>query len=392
MQDRTYHIKISPEVLKNDIFGVVYAQDEYSRQLPFDICCAVSGETVTGITTGITYVYSSMTQILSGGTNGDSILTDLSIPIFLSENTVDIGYYSVFDGAITQKETMLNFLFTADTSNPYEINFFNTSDKEFKRYLEFSEYYLDWGDGGRIQTVDKTTPNSYRHTYSSNGTYTISMSGLSPWGYNLIKKEVTVPFTDITIDDPYGTAYFISASGSWSGTPIEYNYIFSGDSNCESSINCCQFTTTPFIITGYTQSTLNDLSQYGPKGDPSKLGGKFKTNVYVTGSSGAQGIVYSPTPGSIYTAYTVNNIDYYDYFDGTTVFAVETSGYTDFYCSAITKNEVLLNAVFDSEVQTNIFIERGKNSALERIQRFGEIDNMGDLINYGYGFYNIIQT
>ena len=89
MQDRTYHIKISPEVLKNDIFGVVYAQDEYSRQLPFDICCAISGETVTGITTGITYVYSSMTQILSGGTNGDSILTDLSIPIFLSENTVE---------------------------------------------------------------------------------------------------------------------------------------------------------------------------------------------------------------------------------------------------------------------------------------------------------------
>jgi hypothetical protein len=392
MQDRTYHIKISPEVLKNDIFGVVYAQDEYSRQLPFDICCAISGETVTGITTGITYVYSSMTQILSGGTNGDSILTDLSVPIFLSENTVDIGYYSVFDGAITQKETMLNFLFTADTSNPYEINFFNTSDKEFKKYLEFSNYILDWGDGDSIQTVNKTTPNGYRHTYSSNGTYTISMSGLSPWGYNLIKKEVTVPFTDITIDDPYGTAYFIPASGSWSGTPIEYNYIFSGDSDCESSINCCQFTATPFMVTGYTQSTLNDLSQYGPKGDPSKLGGKFKPNVYVTGSSGAQGIVYSPTPGSIYTAYTVNDIDYYDYFDGTTVFAVETSGYTDFYCSAITKNEVLLNAVFDSEVQTNIFIERGKNSALERIQRFGEIDNMGDLINYGYGFYNIIQT
>jgi hypothetical protein len=61
------------------------------------------------------------------------------------------------------------------------------------------------------------------------------------------------------------------------------------------------------------------------------------------------------------------------------------------FCSAITKNEVLLNVVFEPEVQSNIFIERGKNSALERIQRLGEIDNMGDLVNYGYGFFNIVE-
>jgi len=392
MQDRTYYIKISPEVIKNDIFGVIYAQDEFSRQLPFNICCAISGETVTGVTTGTAYVYSSMTQILSGGTNGDSLLTDLSIPIFLSENTVDIGYYSVFDGAVTQKETMLNFIFTANTSNPYTVYFFNTSDKEFKKYLGFSNYYVDWGDNSPTQTITSVAPLNYQHTYSSDGTYTITMSGLSPWGYNIIKKDFTVPYTDVIINDPQGIAYFVPGSGSWSATPIQYSYIFSGDAVCETTVPCCQFTTVPFLITGYTQSTINDLTQYGPKGDPSKLAGKFKPNVYVTGSSGAQGIVYSPIPNSLYTAYTVNNIDYYDYVDGKTIFVVESSGSTDLYCSAITKNEVLLNAVFDSEVQTNIFIERGKNSALERIQRLGEIDNMGDLVSYGYGFYNIIQT
>jgi hypothetical protein len=38
---------------------------------------------------------------------------------------------------------------------------------------------------------------------------------------------------------------------------------------------------------------------------------------------------------------------------------------------------------------TNLYIERGKNSAYERIQRLGEVDNVGDLINYGYGFFKV---
>jgi hypothetical protein len=391
MEDRIYHIRISPEVIKNDIFGVPYIEDEYSRIIPFDPCCS-TGTTITGTLTGMTYIYSSMTNILSGGTNGDSLLTDLSVPIFLSENYVDIGFYSVFDGAVTQKDTMLNFLFTGDTSSPNTVYFFNTSDVEFKKYLEFSNYFVDWGDGSPIQSITSSAPNYYQHNYASNGTYTITMSGLSPWGYNIVVKEFTVPFTDIVVDDPQGTAYFVPAGGSWSATPIQYNYIYSGDAICENTVPCCQFTTIPFIISGYTQSTLTDLAQYGSKGDPSRLGGKYKTGMIVTGSSGSQGIVYSPAPGSPFTAYTINDIDYYDYSDGTTIFVAQSSGCTDLLCSAITKNEVLLNVVFDFEVQSNIFIERGKNSALERIQRLGEIDNMGDLVNYGYGFFNIVQT
>ena len=391
MQERTYYIKISPESIKNDIFGITYVQDEYSNIIQINPCCD-TGTTITGTITGTSYVYSSMTQILSGGTNGDSLLTDLTIPIFLTENTVDVGYYSAFDGAVTQKDTMLNFLFTGDTSDPFSVYFFNTSDTEFKKYLDFSNYFVDWGDGSSPETITSVSPNYYQHTYSSIGTYTITMSGLSPWGYNVIQKEFTVPYTDVTIDDPTGIAYFIPGSGSWSATPIQYSYIFSGDSVCETIVPCCQFTPIPFIVSGYTQSSLNDLTQYGPKGDPSKLGGKFKPNVYVTGSSGVEGIVYSPIPNSLFTAYTINNIDYYDYIDGTTIFVVQSSGCTDLVCTAITKNEVLLNVVFDAEVQSNIYIERGKNSALERIQRLGEIDNMGDLVSYGYGFFNIVQT
>lgn len=391
MEDLKYYLRISPENIKNDIFGVSYIEDEISVVPSFDPCCT-SGTSVDIIITGVTYVYSSMTNILSGGTNGQSLLMDLSIPIYLSENYVDIGFYSVFDGAITQKDTLTNFIFTGDTSNPFSVFFFNTSQTEFKKYLEFSNYFLDWGDGSPLEVITDTVPTPYIHNYTSSGVYTITMSGMSPWGFNVVKKDFTVPFTNLNIENPSGTVFFIPAGGSWSQTPIQYEFIFSGDAVCENTIPCCQFTPIPFIVSGYTQSTLNDLAQYGPKGAPNRLNGKYKTDVIVTGSSGVVGIVYNPPSGSLYTAYTINDIDYYDYFDGTTIFIAQSSGCTDLYCSAITKNEVLMNVISDTEVQTNIFIQRGKNSALERIQRLGEINNIGNLVNYGYKFFNIVRT
>ena len=55
----------------------------------------------------------------------------------------------------------------------------------------------------------------------------------------------------------------------------------------------------------------------------------------------------------------------------------------------ITKNEALLNVIDQPEVQTDIYVERGKNSALEYVERLGEVDNVGDLEKYGYGFFNV---
>ena len=102
MKNIKHHIRISPENVRNDIFGVTYIEDEYFRIIPFDPCCT-TGTSVYDSLTGVTYAYSSLTEILSGGTNGDSLLTDLSIPIFLSENYVDIGFYSVLTERLLKK-------------------------------------------------------------------------------------------------------------------------------------------------------------------------------------------------------------------------------------------------------------------------------------------------
>jgi hypothetical protein len=166
-----------------------------------------------------------------------------------------------------------------------------------------------------------------------------------------------------------------------------YDFIYSGDSTCDTTLtSITDFTTVPITITGYTQSSLNDLKQYGQT--------PFKLDTIVTGTSGNIGVYSGLTNDGLGIMYSVNGVDYVDYQDGTTIFMVKSSGLTSdmLICSAITKNEVLLNVIDEAEVQSEIFIERGKQSSLERVERLGEVDNIGDLTKYGYKFFNIIKT
>ena len=91
-----------------------------------------------------------------------------------------------------------------------------------------------------------------------------------------------------------------------------------------------------------------------------------------------------------YTAYTMNGVIYHDYEDFTIYFADSygiVSG--DTVLSALTKNEALLNVIDQPEIITNVYVERGKYTPLENIQRIGEVDNVGDLEKYGYKYFNI---
>ena len=386
MEEQKYYFKISPENIVADLTTVKYTA---GTEVFYDIdeCCFITAVTENTII-GETGLYLDMRDILSGGTNGTSILTGLTIPIIFTQTATDIGYYSVFDGAVLQKDVINNFIFTANTTNPYTYIFYNTSDQEMVKFLGLITYVLDWGDGSPTVTLTSSAPVT--HTYpSSNTNYTISMTANSPWGISLVQKEVIVPFTGVTIDNPYGIATFTPHSGSWSATPINYDYIFSGDSNTNlSDFYSSNYTNVPFLVTGFTQSSINDLAQFGPKF--ALLGGKFKIGVQVTGTTGCVGTVWGPDPTDTYTAYTINNIDYYDYEDYT-LYVTYSSGFTqnDLILSAITKNEGLLNVIDQPEVQTNVFVERGKQSVNEYISRLGEVDNVGDLEKYGYKFFKV---
>jgi hypothetical protein len=359
MDEIRYNIIVSPEVLNTDIFTETYSGD--------------SGLNTFG-------VYSAMTDILSGGTNGDSLLTGLTIPIMFTQTLNDIGFYSEFDGNVLQKDVINNFLYTADTLYPYDVYVYNTSGDLNISYLTFSNFFVDWGDGSPVQQINS---QSLMHPYiASPSAYTISFSGVNTWGTTVIQKQIFVPVTGVTINNLEGSVTLTPQSGNWSGIPTTYDFISTGDSqnNYQSQISS-SYTTIPFPVSGYTKSKLFSLRRYGPT--QYTIGYQFIRNNEVYGQ------IDDITPD--YIEYTINGIKYYDFTNGKTLFVAESSGLTknSIVLSAITKDERLLDFVMDPEVQSNVFIERGKYTAFESLQRLGEIDNIGDLVRYGYNYYKI---
>lgn len=386
MESPDYKFVISPGNIKYDLTFVGFTGETDITTFIDPCCLTESTQSLEDI--GQTGVYLPMPYLLSGNTGGTSFLTGLSVNIMITESAVDIGYYSPFDGMVLQADVLNNFITTANTINPYTYTFYNTSDLELIKYLSLVTFTLDWGDGSPTVPVLGITPLT--HTYpTGQNQYTITLTSTSPWGISKVQKPIITPFTNAVIPNPQGNIVFYPAGGSWSATPISYDYIFTGDSN--TNINdyySYNYTNVPFPVTGYTESTLNDLAQFGPK--INLVGGKFKLGVQVTGTTGGVGTFYGEDPSGTYTAYTMNDVIYHDYEDFTIYFA-ESYGLVpdDLIMTAITKNEALLNVIDQPEIITNVYIERGKYTPLENVMRLGEVDNMGDLEKYGYKYFNI---
>lgn len=363
MNENTINIKISPETLSDILF-----QGCYDSGATYD--------------SGCTFYYPSLSKVLSGGTNGESLLTGLTIPIVFTQNDVDFGYYSVFDGMILQADVVKNFIFSGQTFFPKRLYFYNTSEKEYKNFLNLSDYTVDWGDGTPPLNINLFSPYYVYHDYLNPGQYEVILTQKNPWGTNTVKKIIDIPITATTITNPNGTAYFTPNIGSWSATPISYDYLFTGDSINQISAQISEnYTNVPFYLTGETKSRINELRLYGPR--------PFIVNQVIKDSNNNFfGMIDSINQS--YTGYTIQDNKYLDLPDGKTIFFIASSGLIADWMveEPITKDEALLNVVYTPEVQSDIYIERGKNSVLERIQRLGEINTIGDLTIYGYGFFN----
>jgi hypothetical protein len=350
MESERINIVISPEVLNGDIFNITY----------------------NGITFGS---YSGLSQVLTG----------LTIPVLFTQSYNDIGYYSTFDGLINQQDVVTNFVLSGTSASPYKVRLYNSAGYTYNSFLELAQYKVDWGDGLVSQFLS-VNESSLEHTYSQTPqTYTVRMVQNNPWGVTEIKKTITLPLTGVTIDNELGNITFTQQGGQWSGIPISYDYIFTGDSenNIQSQISS-SYTQVPFLVSGYTNSRLALLRRWGP--NPYTIGFVLQP------IRGVMGYVTEITP--TYTAYTINQTNYVDLNNGKTLFLVDSSGLTtnDIVVSAITKDEILLDFVMDPEIQSDVFVERGKYSAVEGLQRLGEVDNLGDLIRYGYGYFKINNT
>lgn len=377
MESEKFSIKISPEVLATDLFASVFTASTIYDLPPNGV--PTSSTPFTAITQNYV-VYSGMSSILSGGTNGSSLLTGLTIPVLFTQTYNDIGYYSEFDGLMCQKDIVTNFLYSGDDiTNLFSVSLYNTSGDFTESYLDFTTFTVDWGDGSAPQLLNSTQQN---HVYTNSGNFVITLSGANPWGVTTVSKPITIPLISAFVPNPNGSIVFTPQGGAWSNTPISANYIFPLDSinnaNYQASSN---WTTVPFTVSGYTKSKIQDLRRYGP--NPYTVGYVFTKNNQVYGQIDLiqNGI----------TGYTIENISYFDLPDGKTFYVMNSNGLTvnDLDVSVITKNEQLLDFVMAPQIQSDIFVERGKYSAFEALERLGEVDNIGDLEQYGYGFFKI---
>ena len=373
MNTEQYNIVISQEFLKSAIVNV-----------------NVSGKTEQSWT-GLTY-------LLSGGTNGDSVLTGLTIPVFFEQSYKDIGYYSGFDGAIYQQDINNNFIYSATTGSPYNLFVYNTSEALSQEIT----YNIDWGDSSPIETFVKKYPSYIEHSYppltdGKSKIYSVSLSGTAAWGTTVTTKNITVPYSEVSFNNPDGEYYFIMNSGAWSATPISYKWIFTGDSyNSIYAQKSSNYTTVPYFVTGFTTSKVTQLKQYGPY-------------TYVVGAPVYRKetvIGWITAIQDDYTGYTYDNVLYYDFPAGYTLFITGyinpsqpdkvipiVSGMTEYNMTPvpIVKEEILIGMVNATEIQSNVFIDRGRLSGTESFLRLGEVDNLGDLIKYGYGYFKIIE-
>lgn len=323
------------------------------------------------------YIRITQNQLSELSTDG------MSIPIMLTQNYDDMGLYTPFDGDIKQKNNVNNFIINGNTDTPYTITLTNTSEKD-KKFIKDAEYTIDWGDGVVLNTTSNTGDN-FTHTYNNiENTYTVKVTQKNMWGKFTTEKQIKIPFEDVVIDFTNTEVNFTPNDGNWSGVTITYYNINYDSDNTINGQTTDNFTSVPFIISGHTTSKINELSLYGPN--------KYQELVPVKKYGEDYGMITEIT--ELYTAYTVNNINYYDYNDGTTIYVMSSMGLTEDMLDEqpITKEEVLMGVVNSPEIQSGIFIERGKNSVFESLHRLGEVDNTGDLTSYGYGFFKINKT
>jgi len=351
-----FKIQISPGFLSSDIIQETYNSNSFG-------------------------VYSGMSYILSGGTNGTSLLTGLTVPVLLKQDFQDVGYYSVFDGNVAQINVSENFIFikNPDNSNLNSIRVYNTSENSNITYLSTSFFQISWGDGTAIEILDSTN-QYFDHNYANDGVYTIVLTHITSFGQIVVEKEITLPYGITQIDNIYGTVTFQNQTGTWSNGPSQMNFYTSVDTTLDSEV---QIVSLPYLVSGYTKSKLGDIKTYG--GFP-----QVGTSVPIDG--GGTGRITNSTTS--YTAYTINDLEYIDYSDGKSIFKFYSSGLTenDVEYLPIVKSEVYLNIIDQAQILSNVFVERGKNSALENFRRIGEVRTLDALEEYGYKFFNVIKT
>lgn len=280
-----------------------------------------------------------------------------NIPLYLETNADEMGVMVGFDGDIEQIEQLVNFTYTqtgntitvANSVNPYKL-----------KTIINQVFTVDFGDGNSDYLPVGSQLN---HTFSTDGSYTVTLYLQSPWEVKRIKKIITVP-EDLSQPNPMGTFTGVTIPAYDNLTGQTQDYL-----NDLDYTNSTGFTTFTYMAFG--QSKIDQKKKYG--------------------SSGYEGITVDSDDNGTYSGYTIDGFYYRDYEDGYTMITGSTEAYAneEVFNTMLTRNEHFLGFVDEPTIYSDIFIERGKLGVMERNFRLTEADNIGELTAYGNGFFNI---
>ena len=200
--------------------------------------------------------------------------------------------------------------------------------------------------------------------------------------------------------------------------PTSTNY--DPDATCDDDScygGCCGveegITGQEYVITGFTDSKIGEILWPGYSNATSVT--EATTNPIMTDKYGVNPyyplIKRVPSLGmddgwtvineNLFTAYTINNIHYWDYStiptpspigeNVITRFAVQMTNCCPGCLYPDIKEEWTLGHVFPPQIENNVFIDRGQISIFEDYYRITEVDRLEDFDLYQGGFFNIIS-
>jgi hypothetical protein len=184
--------------------------------------------------------------------------------------------------------------------------------------------------------------------------------------------------------------------------------------------------TNNIIVSGLTEDRLEDFTSYGYTGNSRYITGfdlNRETYINYLGDNinGVSRVIslndYNPiiytenadlNDVNLGTLLQSNGILFKTYFDtnrtvDNSLGFTETIPLTEMYyhgqgvnetnsvLSALTIEEYLLHITQPPKVQSDVFIDRGSTDVLQHHLQLGEITTIGDLVNYGNNYYNIIK-
>lgn len=287
--------------------------------------------------------------------------TTYNLPVYLDSTAYEMGGMVGFDGDIEQVEQLTNFHYQHTGGNT--IRLYNTVNRDALKIIRNETFDINWGDGdtGTIGVSTGTNLSYVQHTFPSSGAYEVTIELNNTWIKKKISKKITVP-QDISVSNPNGT---------FGPFTIPYTTI----TTTQDYINDLDFTDndsdTTIYFAAVGRSRVSELKKYGE-------------NSYSGTSTGSDGY------GS-YTGYTIDNLYYKDYSDGTTTITGSTTNFykEEVFNQMLTRNENFIGFIGEPIIYSDVFVERGRQGVLEMNLRLGELDNVGEIDIYGNGFFKV---